>query len=65
MKNRRTFLRMTFILAVFAALNFLRWFTRPELNIRTVDTLHLIGAGMCLGGAIVALVGYYLTRPSS
>jgi dienelactone hydrolase len=30
---------------------------RPTLaNIRAVDFVHLIGTGMCFGGAIVALV---------
>lgn len=33
--------------------------TRPSLaSIRAVDVVQLIGTGMCLGGAIVAFVGY-------
>ena len=51
------------MLAVFAALNFLRYFTGPEHNIRTVELLHLLGAGMCLGGAIIAGAAYFTNRP--
>lgn len=44
-------------------MNFVRMLGKPGLaTIRTVDIAQVIGTGMCLGGAIVALV-VALTSP--
>lgn len=57
MTDRRRFLSVFFVLIAFSLMNFLRLIGRPGLsNVRTVDLVQLVGAGMCLGGAIVALV---------
>ena len=59
MKDRRDFLRIFFVLGAFGLMSLLAMLTRPTLaNIRAVDVVHLIGTGMCLGGAIVALAVY-------
>jgi hypothetical protein len=56
MTDRRRFVRMFFVLLAFGLINFLRMLGRPSLaNVRTVDIVQLIGTGMCLGGALVAL----------
>ena len=66
MKNRRTLLRVFFVLTSFGILSLLTMLSRPTLaNIRAVDLVHLIGTGMCFGGAIVALVVYLRSRHSS
>ena len=57
MSSRRESLRVVFVLAAFGLLGLFSMLARPTLaTIRLVDFLHLIGTGMCLGGAIVALV---------
>jgi len=54
MSSRRD-LRVVFVLAAFGLLSLCSMLARPTLaNIRPVDFVHLIGTGMCLGGAIVA-----------
>ena len=59
MSDRRAFLRVFFVLVSFGALSLLAMLTRPSLaTIRAVDCVHLIGTGMCFGGAIVALVAH-------
>jgi hypothetical protein len=63
MNNRRSFLRIFFILCAFGAVSLLSMLSRPSLaNIRAVDVVHLIGTGMCFGGAIVSLAGYLRSR---
>ena len=65
MTGRRRFLRVFFVLFAFALLNFLRTIGRPDLAaVRAVDLVQLVGAGMCVGGAIVALV-FALKAPRS
>ena len=57
MSSRRESLRVVFVLAAFGLLSLCSMLARPTLaTIRAVDFVHLIGTGMCLGGAIVALV---------
>ncbi len=57
MNSRREPLRVVFVLAAFGLLGLFSLLDRPTLaTIRPVDFLHLIGTGMCLGAAIVALV---------
>jgi len=59
MNDRTTSVRIFFVLTVFGAMSLFSMLSRPSLaDIRAVDVVHLIGAGMCFGGAIVALVGY-------
>lgn len=59
MSDRRAFKRTFFVLVCFGLVSLLAMFTRPALaSIRAVDIVHLIGTGMCFGGAIVALAAY-------
>jgi hypothetical protein len=52
-----------FVLTAFGAVSLLGMLSRPTLaNIRAVDVVHLIGTGMCFGGAIVALAVYLRGR---
>jgi hypothetical protein len=56
MSPRRESFRVVFVLAAFGLLGLFSMLARPSLaNIRVVDFVHLIGTGMCLGGALVAL----------
>lgn len=56
MNDRRRFFRIFFVLLAFGVLSLLRTLGRPSLaNVRAVDIVQLIGTGMCLGGALVAL----------
>ena len=56
MSSRRESLRVVFILAAFGLLSLCSMLARPTLaTIRAVDLVHLIGTGMCFGGALVAL----------
>ena len=60
MNERRKFIRMFFVLCAFGSMSLLAMLARPSLaDIRAVDVVHLIGTGMCFGGAIVALVSYF------
>jgi hypothetical protein len=60
------FFRVFFVLAFFGIMSLLAMLNRPGLsNIRGVDVVHLIGIGMCFGGAIVSLVAYFCGRRSS
>ena len=57
MNETRMFLRIFFVLITFGLISLLGTLDRPSMaNIRAVDIVHLIGTGMCFGGAIVALV---------
>ena len=57
MSSRRESFRVAFVLAAFGLLSLFSMLDRPTIaTIRAVDFVHLIGTGMCLGGAIVALV---------
>jgi len=57
MSPRRESFRIAFVLAAFGLVSLCSMLGRPTLaNIRPVDFVHLIGTGMCLGGAIVAFV---------
>ena len=65
MSHRRGSVRIFFVLAAFGMLSALGMLGRPSLaGIRAVDVVHLIGTGMCFGGAIIALV-MYLRTPQS
>lgn len=65
MSDRRRFLRAFFVLAVFGLGNLVRMIGKPSLEtIRAVDAVQLIGTGMCLGAAILALV-LFLRSPRS
>ena len=65
MAEKRAFARVFFVLVSFGVLSLLTMLGRPSLGaIRAVDIVHLIGTGMCFGGAIVALLAYW-GRPSS
>lgn len=55
MSSRRDSLRVVIVLATFGLLGLCSMLARPTLaTIRMVDIVHLVGTGMCLGGAIVA-----------
>jgi hypothetical protein len=57
MTDRRRFFRIFIILLAFGVMSVLRMLGRPSLaNIRPVDIVQLVGTGMCIGGAVVALV---------
>lgn len=59
MSDRRAFVRVFFVLASFGVLSLLAMLARPSLaTILAVDVVHVIGTGMCFGGAIVSLVAY-------
>ncbi len=59
MSDGRAFVRVFFVLVSFGVLSLLAMLARPSLaTIRMVDLVHLIGTGMCFGGAIVALVAH-------
>ena len=59
MSDRRTFGRIFFVLAAFGVVSVLSMFSRAGFaNIPAVEVVHLIGTGMCFGGAIVALVAH-------
>ena len=65
MNENRTFFRIFFVLVTFGSLSLLAFFGRAGLaEVRGVDALHLIGAGMCFGGAIVALGAHVRGRKS-
>ena len=65
MKSRSSSLRISVVLCAFGAMSLLSMLSRPSLaNIRAVDVVHLIGAGMCFGGAIVSLVWYFSSSQS-
>ena len=66
MNDRRTFLRIFLVLTAFGVMSLLAMLSRSALaNIRGVDVVHLIGTGMCFGGAIVSFVAYFRGRRSS
>jgi hypothetical protein len=66
MSERRKFVRMFFIALVFGLFSFMTILTRPSFAaIRTVDVIHLIGVGMCLGAALVALILFVRSSPST
>jgi hypothetical protein len=66
MNDRRMFLRIFFVLTFFGVMSFLAMLSGPALaNIRGVDVVHLVGTGMCFGGAIVSFVAYFRGRRSS
>jgi hypothetical protein len=55
MSPRRESFRVAFVLAAFGLLSLISMLARPSLaTVRAVDIVHLIGTGMCLGGALVA-----------
>lgn len=60
MNNPRKFPRIFFILLFFGIMNLVAMLSNPATAaIRAVDTVRLIGTGMCFGAAIIALVAYY------
>ncbi len=66
MNNRRSFLRIFFVLTAFGMVSLLAMFSRSVPSyIRAVDIVHLIGTGMCFGGAIIALIAHFRGRQSS
>ena len=65
MSDRRRFLRVFAVLAVFGLGNLVRMIGKSSFEtIRTVDAVQLIGTGMCLGAGILALV-LFLRSPRS
>jgi hypothetical protein len=51
------------VLGAFTLVNIFTLVGRPSIaNIRTVDIMHLMGTGTCLGGALVALVFFFVFR---
>ena len=57
MTDKRRLRRIVFILTAFGLVSLLGMIGRPGFGaIRAVDAVHLIGTGMCFGGAMVALV---------
>ena len=64
MNDRRRFFRIFFVLLAFGVLSLLRTLGRPSLaDVRAVDIVQLIGTGMCLGGAVIALVAGLIRNP--
>ena len=62
--DRRRFLRVFFVLLAFGLLSFGRVLDRPSLaTVRAVDIVQLMGAGMCFGAALFALVVALKTPP--
>ena len=56
MSERRSLLRVFFVLAAFGLGNCFVMIGKPSLEqIRSVDLIQLVGTGMCFGGALVAL----------
>jgi hypothetical protein len=65
MSDRRRFLRVFAVLAVFGLVNIVRMIGRPSFEtLRPVDAVQLVGTGMCLGAALFALV-LFLRSPRS
>ena len=63
MNKQRGFLRTFLLLTVFGVMSFLGAQSSPGwANIRGVDVVHLIGTGMCFGGAIFCLAAYFFGR---
>jgi hypothetical protein len=59
MNDRTRSVRIFFVLSAFGVVSLFGMLSRPTFaTIRGVDVVHLIGTGMCFGGAIVALVLY-------
>jgi hypothetical protein len=59
MADRNRFPRIFFVLCAFGVLSLLAMLGRPSIaSIRAVDIVHLLGAGMCIGAAIVVLAVY-------
>ncbi len=66
MNDRRSFLRIFFVLTIFGVMNLLAILTNPAFEyIRAVHVVRLIGTGMCFGGAIFSFVAYFRGRRSS
>jgi dienelactone hydrolase len=64
MSHRRVFARIFFVLAAFGAVSALAMLGRASLtSVHAVDVVHLIGTGMCFGGAVVALALYFRESP--
>lgn len=56
MSARRESFRVAFVLAAFGLLSLGSMLARPSLaTVRAVDIVHLIGTGMCLGAALMAV----------
>lgn len=65
MSDRAESLRIFLVLFAFGLVSLLSMLSRPSLaSIRAVDVVHLIGTGMCFGGAIVILVVYLRSKQS-
>ena len=65
MSDRAESLWIFFVLCAFGLVSLLGMLGRPSLaSIRAVDVVHLIGTGMCFGGAIVVLVMYLRSKQS-
>jgi len=63
MNGTRTFLRIFLVLIAFGLVSLLAMVSRPTMaDIRAVDVVHLLGTGLCLGGAIVALAAHLRGR---
>jgi hypothetical protein len=63
MSDARRSQRISFVLGAFGLVGLLSMLGKPSVeSIRAVDVVHLIGTGMCLGGALVALVLFLLGR---
>ena len=63
MNGTRTFLRIFLVLIAFGLVSLLAMVSRPTMaDIRAVDVVHLLGTGMCFGGAIVALAAHLRGR---
>jgi len=64
MSNPQRLLRVAVVLLAFGLLSLTRVLDRPSLEaIRAVDAVQLVGAGMCFGASILALVLWFGARP--
>ena len=63
MSKERRLLYVFFASGAFSLVSLLSLLGRPSVaNIRTVDLVHLIATGVCLGAALVALVLFFVFR---
>jgi hypothetical protein len=63
MSKERRLLPVIFVSGASALVGLLGLLGRPSVaNIRTVDLVHLIATGVCLGAALVALVLFFVFR---
>ena len=62
-RPRRPPLALAFVLVGLGVLFTATGLNRPSIaNMRTVDLVHLLGTGTCIGVGLVALVPFFIVR---